>query len=116
MCCLTLRVGWWLRVQAYRAARNAIVELYQEDVSRRLRFLQCRSRLRGDVNAGLRVFRFLEHWGIINAQADANAAAKVPAFLVPPEGEARMIQLLSSSAVLPALRGSTYYLRVAKCG
>jgi hypothetical protein len=73
-------------MQAYRAARNAIVDLYQESVSRRLRFLQCRSRLQGDVNAGLRVFRFLQHWGIINAQADANAAAKVPSFLIPPGG------------------------------
>ena len=78
----------WSWVQAYRAARNAVVVLYQEDVSRRLTFKQCRGQLHGDVNACLRVFQFLEHWGMINGQADGGADAKAPSYLVAPDGAA----------------------------
>jgi len=75
-------------VQAYKTARNAVIDLYQEDVSRRLTFKQCRGQLHGDVNSCLRLFQFLEHWGIINGQADVGADAKVPSYLVSPEGAA----------------------------
>ena len=93
-------------VQAYRAARNAIVELYQEDVSKRLRFAHCRGWLQGDVNAGLRVFCFLEHWGVINAQADAHVGAKHPSFIVPDAGQWRTSHVLGGIIQLAAWLGS----------
>ena len=88
-------------MQAYRTARNAVVELYQEDVSRRLEFERCRGRLHGDVNACLRVFRFLEHWGIINSQAGPAVSVKPPSFLVAPGGVATLQRRYACGGIYP---------------
>ena len=51
---------------SYRAMRNAIVQRFREDPSRRITFAECRPSLVGDLNGMQRIFTFLEHWGIIN--------------------------------------------------
>ena len=73
-------------LQAYQAARNTIVSMYREDLLRRLGFVDCRGRLQGDVNALRRVWKFLDHWGIINFQAEEAARNREASFIVTSSG------------------------------
>lgn len=50
----------------YKEYRDFIISKYREDPSRRLTFSEIRKSLVGDVNYLLKVFLFLEKWGLIN--------------------------------------------------
>ena len=53
----------------YRDIRNKIVNQYREDSSRHLTYTACRQALGGDANVILRIWTFLDDWGLINFQA-----------------------------------------------
>lgn len=57
------------REQKYKLVRNQIVALYRREPSRRLVFSDVRRMIDTDVALLARVFAFVEHWGIINFQA-----------------------------------------------
>ena len=63
-----------------------MVDAYRADLHRHLTFLQCQTTLSGDVNALRRIWRLLDHWGVINFQVDAASNAGRPSFLVTPGG------------------------------
>ncbi|XVE63705.1 hypothetical protein DITRI_Ditri07aG0041300 [Diplodiscus trichospermus] len=50
----------------YKEYRDFIINKYREDPSRRLTFTEIRKSLIGDVTLLLKVFLFLETWGLIN--------------------------------------------------
>ncbi|KAI3727072.1 hypothetical protein L1987_66881 [Smallanthus sonchifolius] len=52
--------------RVYKEYRDFIISKYREDPSRRLTFSEIRKSLVGDVNYLLKVFLFLEKWGLIN--------------------------------------------------
>ncbi|KVI06146.1 SWI/SNF complex subunit SWI3A isoform X1 [Cynara cardunculus var. scolymus] len=52
--------------RVYKEYRDFIISKYREDPSRRLTFSEVRKSLVGDVNYLLKVFLFLEKWGLIN--------------------------------------------------
>lgn len=53
----------------YRDIHNKIVNQYREDSSRHLTYTACRQALGGDANVILRIWTFLDDWGLINFQA-----------------------------------------------
>lgn len=50
----------------YKEYRDFIISKYREDPSRKLTFTEVRKSLVGDVSLLLKVFAFLEKWGLIN--------------------------------------------------
>ena len=60
-------------IQAYMKLRNLIVDAYRESPTTRLTFSSVRARAAADAGAALRVFSFLDHWGIVNFQAPPDA-------------------------------------------
>lgn len=74
-----------LNPHLYVQYRNAVIDLYRQDPSRTLTFTEVREHLQGDVTGMLRVFEFLEKWGIINHRPDSAAAESlIPARRLPP--------------------------------
>lgn len=61
--------------RVYKEYRDFIISKYREDPSRRLTFSEVRKSLVGDVNYLLKVFRFLEKWGLINFSAPSPSSA-----------------------------------------
>ncbi|GFP83346.1 swi/snf complex subunit swi3a [Phtheirospermum japonicum] len=53
----------------YKEYRDFIISKYREDPSRKLTFTEVRKSLVGDVSVLLKVFTFLEKWGLINFNA-----------------------------------------------
>lgn len=86
----------------YRTLRNALVNKFREDPSRKITFTECRSVLGGDVNALLRVFNFLEHWGLINYTQ--NPVAAHPQARAPPATTAAIAAAPEADAVPAALQ------------
>ncbi|CAL8469788.1 g9330 [Coccomyxa elongata] len=72
--------------RAYIEARNFIINKYREDTSRRLSFAEVRAGLEGDAGGLQRIYSFLDHWGLINYQADGTqqAASDVNPFAIAP--------------------------------
>lgn len=62
--------------EGYRDLRNAIIELYRENCSHNLTASRCRTALTGDMAAISQLHAFLEHWGLINFQAEQDAAGR----------------------------------------
>ncbi|KAK9066376.1 hypothetical protein SSX86_013698 [Deinandra increscens subsp. villosa] len=60
--------------RVYKEYRDFIISKYREDPSRRLTFSEVRKSLVGDVNYLLKVFLFLEKWGLINFGAPATSS------------------------------------------
>ncbi|GER33937.1 SWI/SNF complex subunit SMARCC2 [Striga asiatica] len=56
----------------YKEYRDFIISKYREDPSRKLTFTEVRKSLVGDVSILLKVFTFLEKWGLINFNAADN--------------------------------------------
>lgn len=52
--------------KTYKEFRNYMIDKFREDPRRRITFTNCRKALVGEVSSRLRIFEFLEHWGIIN--------------------------------------------------
>lgn len=50
----------------YKEYRDFIISKYREDPSRKLTFTEVRKSLVGDISVILKVFTFLEKWGLIN--------------------------------------------------
>lgn len=76
--------------QAYKEARNFIINKYREDMSRRLSFMEVRAELAGDAGGLQRIYSFLDHWGLINYQSGdgaQQAASDVTPFAVAPSCE-----------------------------
>ncbi|KAJ2787202.1 SWI/SNF and RSC complex subunit Ssr2 [Coemansia interrupta] len=65
----------------YREYRNFMVNSYRLNPSEYLTVTACRRNLAGDVCAIMRVHAFLEQWGLINYQADADTR---PSAIGPP--------------------------------
>ncbi|KAJ1885245.1 SWI/SNF and RSC complex subunit Ssr2, partial [Kickxella alabastrina] len=65
----------------YREYRNFMVNSYRLSPSEYLTVTACRRNLAGDVCAIMRVHAFLEQWGLINYQADADSR---PSTIGPP--------------------------------
>ncbi|KAJ2698574.1 SWI/SNF and RSC complex subunit Ssr2 [Coemansia sp. IMI 203386] len=65
----------------YREYRNFMVNSYRLNPSEYLTVTACRRNLAGDVCAIMRVHAFLEQWGLINYQADAESR---PSTIGPP--------------------------------
>ncbi|KAJ1845517.1 SWI/SNF and RSC complex subunit Ssr2, partial [Coemansia sp. RSA 2703] len=65
----------------YREYRNFMVNSYRLNPSEYLTVTACRRNLAGDVCAIMRVHAFLEQWGLINYQADAETR---PSAIGPP--------------------------------
>eukprot|EP00803_Ostreobium_quekettii_P007065 evm.model.scf_1407.2 EVM.evm.TU.scf_1407.2 scf_1407:7799-21268(+) len=55
--------------KVYKEYRDFVINKYRENPDRRLTFTEVRKFLAGDVNGIMRVFSFLEHWGLINFMA-----------------------------------------------
>ncbi len=79
----------WDVPQAYKEARNFIINKYREDTSRRLSFAEVRAGLEGDAGGLQRIYSFLDHWGLINYQADGTqqAACDVNPFAIAPSSK-----------------------------
>lgn len=56
--------------EIYIEYRNFMIDTYRLNPSEYLTFTACRRNLAGDVAAIMRVFQFLETWGLINYQID----------------------------------------------
>uniref|UniRef100_A0A1I8AAF7 SWI/SNF complex subunit SMARCC2 n=1 Tax=Steinernema glaseri TaxID=37863 RepID=A0A1I8AAF7_9BILA len=67
--------------EVYMAYRNFMIDTYRLNPFEYLSFTACRRNLAGDVCAILRVHSFLERWGLINYQVDAESR---PAPIAPP--------------------------------
>ncbi|KAL6929115.1 hypothetical protein ACO0SA_002455 [Hanseniaspora valbyensis] len=52
----------------YKTVRNFIVNTYRINPNEKMTFLSIRRNLVGDVGSLLRIFKFLEKWGIVNYQ------------------------------------------------
>ncbi|KAJ2662654.1 SWI/SNF and RSC complex subunit Ssr2 [Coemansia sp. RSA 1200] len=65
----------------YKEYRNFMVNTYRLNPSEYLTVTACRRNLAGDVCAIMRVHAFLEQWGLINYQADADTR---PSMIGPP--------------------------------
>ena len=57
----------WL--QRYKDLRNAVVDRYREDPTRRLGFSEAAASMPDQGPGLLRIWSFLDEWGIINFQA-----------------------------------------------
>ena len=77
-----------------------MINKYREDQSRRLTFTEARTLLAGDVNGILRVWTFLDSWGLINF----SAKERPPADNL---GPAAPFQLAPSGAACSQLSKST---------
>lgn len=53
----------------YKDYRDFIISKYREDPSRKLTFTDVRKSLVGDISVLLKVFTFLEKWGLVNFNA-----------------------------------------------
>ncbi|KAI5148862.1 SWI/SNF related-matrix-associated actin-dependent regulator of chromatin subfamily C [Nematocida ausubeli] len=53
-------------VQKYISTRNTIFKLYQKNTSVYLSITQCRKCISEDISTLIRIYSFLEHWGLIN--------------------------------------------------
>ncbi|KAL8274746.1 hypothetical protein Esti_001351 [Eimeria stiedai] len=58
------------QVRVYRQLRNSIMGHYQANPLKHLAFTDCRQLIPGDAALLLRVYSFLDYWGLINFQAD----------------------------------------------
>uniref|UniRef100_A0A183HWF8 SWIRM domain-containing protein n=1 Tax=Onchocerca flexuosa TaxID=387005 RepID=A0A183HWF8_9BILA len=67
--------------EVYMAYRNFMIDTYRLNPFEYLSSTACRRNLGGDVCSILRVHSFLEQWGLINYQVDAEAR---PAPVAPP--------------------------------
>ncbi|PIN23586.1 Chromatin remodeling factor subunit [Handroanthus impetiginosus] len=56
----------------YKEYRDFIISKYREDPSRKLTFTEVRKSLVGDISLLLKVFTFLEKWGLINFNVTDN--------------------------------------------
>ncbi|KAK6148052.1 hypothetical protein DH2020_018964 [Rehmannia glutinosa] len=56
----------------YKEYRDFIISKYREDPSRKLTFTEVRKSLVGDISVLLKVFTFLEKWGLINFNVTDN--------------------------------------------
>lgn len=56
----------------YKEYRDFIISKYREDPSRKLTFTEVRKSLVGDISVLLKVFTFLEKWGLINFNVSDN--------------------------------------------
>ncbi|XP_011073099.1 SWI/SNF complex subunit SWI3A [Sesamum indicum] len=57
----------------YKEYRDFIISKYREDPSRKLTFTEVRKSLVGDISVLLKVFTFLEKWGLINFNVADNS-------------------------------------------
>lgn len=57
----------------YKEYRDFIISKYREDPSRKLSFTEVRKSLVGDISVLLKVFTFLEKWGLINFNVSGNS-------------------------------------------
>ncbi|KAH9386566.1 SWI/SNF related-matrix-associated actin-dependent regulator of chromatin subfamily C [Nematocida major] len=53
-------------VQKYVSARNTIFKMYQENTSTHVSITLCRRRIPEDISTLIKIYTFLEHWGLIN--------------------------------------------------
>ncbi|KAH6831567.1 hypothetical protein C2S53_018983 [Perilla frutescens var. hirtella] len=56
----------------YKEYRDFIISKYREEPSRKLTFTEVRKSLVGDISVLLKVFTFLEKWGLINFNVSGN--------------------------------------------
>lgn len=56
--------------QYYKTVRNFIVNTYRINPSEKISFFAIRRNLKGDAGSLLRIYKFLEKWGLINHQAN----------------------------------------------
>ncbi|SGZ40481.1 uncharacterized protein HGUI_02681 [Hanseniaspora guilliermondii] len=56
--------------QYYKTVRNFIVNTYRINPSEKISFFAIRRNLKGDAGSLLRIFKFLEKWGLINHQVN----------------------------------------------
>lgn len=56
--------------QFYKTIRNFIVNTYRINPGEKISFFAVRRNLKGDAGSLLRIFKFLEKWGLINHQAN----------------------------------------------
>ncbi|KAJ1812852.1 SWI/SNF and RSC complex subunit Ssr2, partial [Coemansia sp. RSA 2598] len=104
----------------YREYRNFMINSYRLNPSEYLTVTACRRNLAGDVCAIMRVHAFLEQWGLINYQADAETrpstigppftghfriSADTPRGLVPFQPSISSSQLAGKSPSGPAATG-----------
>ncbi|XP_030829488.1 SWI/SNF complex subunit SMARCC2 isoform X3 [Strongylocentrotus purpuratus] len=61
--------------EVFMAYRNFMIDTYRLNPTEYLTFTACRRNLAGDVCAIMRVHAFLEQWGVINYQVDADNKA-----------------------------------------
>ncbi|KAI5191848.1 SWI/SNF related-matrix-associated actin-dependent regulator of chromatin subfamily C [Nematocida minor] len=52
--------------QKYVATRNTIFKMYQENTASHLSITECRRKVSEDVSTLIKIYSFLEHWGLIN--------------------------------------------------
>ena len=58
----------------YKEIRNLIINMYREDVTRRLTFSDARQCISADAEVAQQVWAFLDAWGIINYHATDSPA------------------------------------------
>ena len=58
--------------EIYMAYRNFMIDTYRLNPNEYLSITACRRNLAGDVCAIMRIHAFLEQWGLINYQVDAD--------------------------------------------
>ncbi|KAG2467863.1 SMRC2 protein, partial [Polypterus senegalus] len=63
----------WFDYNSYLAYRNFMIDTYRLNPQEYLTSTACRRNLAGDVCAIMRVHAFLEQWGLINYQVDAES-------------------------------------------
>lgn len=68
--------------EIYKEHRNFIMSKYRENPSKLLKAEDMQGLLTGDVTGVVRVFEFLDHWGLINYQVVSDFSR----FLSPPPG------------------------------
>lgn len=56
--------------QFYKMVRNFIINTYRINPGEKISFFAIRRNLKGDAGSLLRIFKFLEKWGLINHQAN----------------------------------------------
>ncbi|XP_063952761.1 SWI/SNF complex subunit SMARCC2-like isoform X1 [Lytechinus pictus] len=61
--------------EVFMAYRNFMIDTYRLNPTEYLTFTACRRNLAGDVSAIMRVHAFLEQWGLVNYQVDADNKA-----------------------------------------
>ncbi|XP_026190758.1 SWI/SNF complex subunit SWI3C [Cyclospora cayetanensis] len=60
------------REEVYVHLRQAIIGQYRQNPQKHLSFTECRQLIPGDAALLLRVYSFLDYWGLINFQADSS--------------------------------------------